>query len=43
MRKKISDKTAAASRNDATPILCVLLELVALERIDLVADRSGSG
>ena len=36
--KKISHQVAAASRNDAAPILGVLLELVSLKRIDLVAD-----
>ena len=42
MGKKISDKMAAASRNDASPILGVLLELVSLERIDLVADEASN-
>jgi hypothetical protein len=32
---------AAASWNDAAPILGILLETVPLERIDLVADNTG--
>src|SRR5882762_1926277 len=43
MRKKISDKVATASRNDAAPILGVCLELVSLERIDLIADDASDG
>src|SRR5206468_10352933 len=34
--KKISDQVTAASRNNAAPILGVLLERVALKRIDLI-------
>src|SRR5258707_233030 len=41
MRKKIADKMAAASRNNAAPVLSVLLERVPLERVDLVADDAG--
>jgi hypothetical protein len=41
MRKKVSDKMAAASRNDAAPIIGVPFELVSLERIDFVADDTG--
>jgi hypothetical protein len=41
MRKKISDKVAAASRNNAAPILSVLFEPFLLERIDLVANKAG--
>src|SRR6266851_156879 len=37
VRQKIPDKMSAASRNDAAPILGVLLERLSLERIDLVA------
>jgi hypothetical protein len=37
MRQKIPDKVSAASRNDASPILGVLLERISLEWIDLVA------
>ena len=31
---------AAASRNDAAPILGVLPERIVLERIDLIADKA---
>jgi hypothetical protein len=41
VRKKITDQMAAATRNDATPILGILLEAVALEGIDLVTDDAG--
>src|SRR6266568_4906812 len=37
VREKIPDKMSAASRNDAAPILGVLLERISLEWIDLVA------
>src|SRR5713226_1375299 len=37
VRKKIPDKVSAASRNDASPILGVLLERVSLKWIDLIA------
>jgi len=40
-KEENTDKVAAASRNDATQILGVLLESVSLERIDLVADDAG--
>jgi hypothetical protein len=38
IRKKVPDEMAAASRNGTAPILGVLLELIPLERIDLVAN-----
>jgi hypothetical protein len=38
MGKEVPEKVAAASRNDAPPILGIFLELVSLKRIDLVAD-----
>jgi len=41
MRKKITDQVTAASRNDVAPILGIFLELVSLERINLVADDAG--
>lgn len=42
MRKKVPDKMAAATRDDLSPILRILLELVPLERIDLIANETGN-
>ena len=42
MRQKIPDKVPAASRNNAAPILGILLERVPLERINLIADKAGN-
>src|SRR6266404_246383 len=39
--KKIADQVATASRNDAAPIFGILLELLSLERINLVSDEAG--
>jgi len=41
MGKKIPDEMTSASRNDAAPILGVLLERLSLKRIDLIADETG--
>ncbi len=38
VRQKVADEMPAAARNDAAPILGVLLERISLKRIDLVAD-----
>src|SRR5262249_37982383 len=43
MRHEIADQIAAAARDDFQPALGILLELGALERIDLVADEYGDG
>src|SRR5713101_3713181 len=40
VRKKISHQVSAASRNDAAPVLGILLEGVPLKGIDLVADKA---
>ena len=39
--EEIPDEIAAAARDDARPIRCVLLERLALERVDFVADQAG--
>ncbi|GEM_PF-56430 len=36
--KKIANQIAAATRDDASPVLCVLVESVLLERVDLTTD-----
>src|SRR5262249_23682380 len=41
MRQEITDQVAAATRDDAPPVLGISLEFVALERIDLVTDDTG--
>src|SRR5206468_8067546 len=41
MRHEIADQVAAAFRDDAEPALRIILELRALERIELVADEDG--
>ena len=38
--KEVSDKMAAAARNDAAPVLSVFLEPVSLKRIDLVTNET---
>src|SRR6185436_13535183 len=38
MRQEVTDEMPTATRNDAPPILRVRLELIALERIDLIAN-----
>src|SRR5437870_1094805 len=39
--KKIPDEMASTARDDAAPIFRVLLESIALEGIDLIADEAG--
>ncbi|CAG9220651.1 hypothetical protein BCAR13_420124 [Paraburkholderia caribensis] len=41
VRQEIAEQMAAAARNDVSPVLGVLPERVALERIDLIADETG--
>src|SRR3954447_14645984 len=43
VRHEIADQIAAAVRDDGEPALRILLELRALERIELVADEDGDG
>lgn len=43
VRHEVAHEMAAASRNDAAPILSVLFEPIALKWIDLVADDAGHG
>src|SRR3954463_4174312 len=43
MRHEIADEVATAFRDDSEPALRVILELRALERIELIADEDGDG
>src|SRR5829696_3617902 len=43
MRHPVADEVAAAFRDDGEPVFGVLLELRALEWIELVADENGDG
>src|SRR5262249_5434388 len=43
VRQEVTYEAAPAARNDASPVLGILAEGVALERIDLVADEAGHG
>lgn len=43
VRQEVPDEPAAAPRDDATPVLSVPPEHLALERIDLVANDAGNG
>src|SRR3984885_8429492 len=43
IRAAVTDQMSAAFGNDAAPILGVLLERIALKRIDLVANEAGNG
>src|SRR6478752_2808143 len=43
MRHPVADQVAAAFRDDGEPVFRILLELGALERIELVADENGDG
>src|SRR6185503_13571768 len=40
MRQEVTDEMPAATRNDASPILRVRLELITLERIDLITNNA---
>src|SRR5207248_11396235 len=39
----VAEQVATAFRDDGEPVLRILLELSALERIELVADENGDG
>src|SRR5439155_23942816 len=41
VRKEIADEVSATTRDDARPVLSILPESVALERVDLVPDETG--
>jgi hypothetical protein len=43
VRHPVAEQVAAAFRNDGEPVLRVLLELGALEGIELIADENGDG
>lgn len=43
MRQEVTDKLSAASGNDASPVLGIILESIALERVDFIADKTGDG
>src|SRR4051794_30218552 len=43
MRHEIADQVAAAGRDDGEPLPRIILELRALERIDLVTNENGHG
>lgn len=43
MRHPVAKQIAAAFGNDGEPSLCVLLEQVTLERVELIADENGDG
>src|SRR5579871_1081106 len=40
--KKIANKMAAAARDDAPPVLGILLEAIALKRVNLISDKAGN-
>src|SRR6185369_11816938 len=42
MRQEVTDEMPAATRDDAPPILCVRLELITLERIDLITNDASN-
>src|ERR1019366_1043771 len=42
MWQEVANEVAAAARDDAPPVRCVLFEVFQLERIDLVADEAGN-